>query len=209
MSFTFDGPNKRIICGPGTTTLAVRDMWSRYCDWLAESDNSKYGEALRQVGGDVIQIPIYLFVLNGWRIVPQAADHTLTVTDGVLYEEFGGDPFVDPAGAYKIRIKLQAPGIAIGYDSGGGGGGSTVDPSDIAAAVRSSLSVELSRIDAPVSSRVTAAEVSAALAVLQAALGAQIGSPMQQGATVLADLRYVRGQPIVGDGSDDTPWGPG
>ena len=38
---------------------------------------------------------------------------------GVLEVDGGGDPFVDPAGSYKIRINRQAPGIAIGYSTSG------------------------------------------------------------------------------------------
>lgn len=133
MSMTFNGSTKRIALGAGVTTLSVRALWSRACDWMAEADNSKFGEIMSQVGGDITEIPIYVFLLNGWRIVPQAADHTLTVDDGVLYVQGGGDPFVDPAGSYKIRINRQAPGIAIGYSTTGGSGGPTA--AEIAAAV--------------------------------------------------------------------------
>lgn len=123
MSISFDGPGKRVFLGIGVTRLSVRELWSRYCDWIATDDNSKYGEAMRQVGGDIVAIPIYIFLLNGWRIVPQAANHTLEIFDGILYVEGGGDPFVDPDGTFRIRISYQAPGIAIGYESGGGSGG--------------------------------------------------------------------------------------
>lgn len=136
MAITFDGAAKRIVLGAGTVTLEVRDLWSRWVDWLAESDNSKYPPALRQVGGDIIEIPIYVFLLNGWRIVPQAADHTLSVSDGVLVVDGGGDPFVNPAGDHAIRISYQAPGIAIGYSTTGSSGPSA---SDIAAAVLSAM----------------------------------------------------------------------
>lgn len=125
MAISFDGPNKRIILSTGTTVLSVTDLWSRWVDWLAIGDNSKYAEAMRQVGGDIDAIPIYLFLLNGWRIVPQAANHTLVVTNGVLYVEGGGDPFVDPDGTWSIRISYQTPGIAIGYATGGNNFGVT------------------------------------------------------------------------------------
>lgn len=143
MAIQFDGQARRITLGAGTVTLSVRELWSRYCDWLAESDNSKYVEAMRQVGGDIVAIPVFIFLLNGWRIVPQSADHTLTIDDGVLYVEGGGDPFVDPAGAYKIRLNYQSPGIAIGYASDGSGG---ADAGAVAAAVRSALAGELAAI---------------------------------------------------------------
>lgn len=140
MAFTFDGPSKRITLSAGTVTLSCTDLWSRYIDWLADGDNSKYLPALRTVGRDDSDIPLYLFVndVDGWAIVPQSANHSLTITDGVLKTESGpaGDPFVDPAGNYKIRINRQAPGIAIGYNTSGAGGPSAAD---IAAAVLARL----------------------------------------------------------------------
>jgi len=75
--------------------------------------------------------------------VPQSADHTLTVGDGVLYSADASDPFVDPVGSYKIRLNRQTPGIAIGYSSTGSTGPTAAD---IAAAVRASLATELTRL---------------------------------------------------------------
>jgi len=127
MALTFDGPNKRIVLSTGTTTLSVRDLWSRWVDWLLTSDNAKYPIAMRQVGGDDIdlnvgiKLPIYDFLLNGWRIRPQEASHTLTVTDGVLLVDGGGDPFVNTTGSYVVRINYQQPVQAIGFSTGGSG----------------------------------------------------------------------------------------
>lgn len=143
MAITFDGQTKRITLGAGMVSLSVRELWSRYCDWLAVGDNSKYLEAMRQVGGDNVSIPIFIFLLNGWRIVPQAADHTLTIDDGVLDVDGGGDPFVDPVGAYKIRLNYQSPGIAIGYSTNGASGPGA---NEIAAAVRAAILGELTAI---------------------------------------------------------------
>jgi hypothetical protein len=93
---------------------------------------SWYALAFSTVGGEISSIPLYLFIENGWRIIPQAADHTLHVINGLLDIVGGGDPFVDPAGAYKIRIYYEKPGIAIGYSTLGG---SVPSASDIADAV--------------------------------------------------------------------------
>ena len=66
MAFTFNGSTKTITLTPGTTELGVRDLWSRWVDWLLTSDNSKYGPAMAQVGGNDIdsvsgtKIPIYI-----------------------------------------------------------------------------------------------------------------------------------------------------
>lgn len=132
MALTFDGPNKRIVLSSGTTSLSVRDLWSRWVDWALTGDNSKYPIALEVVGGNDIdvsagtKIPVYAYLQNGWRIRPQEASHTLNVGDGVLLVDGGGDPFVNTTGSYVVRINYQQPVQAISFDSGGGGGGLTV-----------------------------------------------------------------------------------
>lgn len=131
MAYTFNGPAKTITLSSGTVSLDLVDLHSRWKDWIL-AGNSGYAQALSTVGGDIPAIPLYLFLLNGWRIIPQSANHTLTVTSGILEVSGGGDPFVDPVGAYSIRVTRQAPGIAIGYSSNGVSGPSA---SDIAAAV--------------------------------------------------------------------------
>lgn len=119
MAITFDGATKRISLSAGTTTLDVKDLYSRWKDWVALSDNSKWPEAFAATGGDTIDagagtaIPAYAFLANGWRIKPQEADHTLAVTNGILLVSGGGDPFVDTAGAYVVRILYQQPVQAI------------------------------------------------------------------------------------------------
>ncbi len=108
--FAFDGTNKTITLDLGTVTLSVRDVYSRWVDWfISVNGNQKYLPAFLTVGGDTIdatagtKIPIYAFLINGWRIKPQEADHTLQVNDGILLVDGGGDPFT------------------ISFDSGGSG----------------------------------------------------------------------------------------
>ncbi len=129
MAYTFNGTTKRITLPSGMVTLDLLDIYSRWKDWVLLGNASAL-QAFRSVGGDIPAIPLYLFLLNGWRIVPQSADHALSVTDGVLEVDGGGDPFVDPAGSYKIRLKLQSPGIAIGYSSTGSSGPSAAEVAD-------------------------------------------------------------------------------
>ena len=102
MAYTFNGATKRITLSSGTTSVDLIDLYSRWKDWMA-SGNAGYALAFSTVGGEISSIPLYLFIENGWRIIPQAADHTLHVINGLLDIVGGGDPFVDPAGAYKIR----------------------------------------------------------------------------------------------------------
>lgn len=131
MAYTFDGSTKRITLSAGTVSLNLLDLFSRWKQWV-RAGNAECLIAFGTVGGEITEIPLYLFMLNGWLIVPQSADHTLTVINGVLVGQSGLDPFTDPAGTYKIRINRQTPGIAIGYSSTGGSGPSAAD---IAAAV--------------------------------------------------------------------------
>ena len=120
MSYTFDG-NAKTITLVSVSTLDLIDLHSRWKDWVA-TGNAKWARAMATVGGEIPAIPLYLFLMNGWRIVPMSSDHVLTVTDGILETTDGSDPFIDPAGAYKIRINRQIPGIAIGYTTSAGTG---------------------------------------------------------------------------------------
>ncbi len=129
---TFNGITK-IISLSATTTLGVRDLWSRYIDWSLTDDNVKYLPAFRSVGGDWIDqgdgtlIPIYTFMLNGWRIRPQEANHTLNVTDGILLVDGGGDPFTETIGSYVVRINYKQPVQAVAFNVNSSGGGLTDD----------------------------------------------------------------------------------
>jgi hypothetical protein len=129
MGYSIDGPTKVITLTAGTTSFSVRDLWSRWTDWFLTSDNSKYLPAMRNAGGDDIDlsegtsIPIYVFLTNGWRIKPQEANHTLKVQDGILVVDGGGDPFINTTGSFIVRINYQQPVQAITVATGGGGGG--------------------------------------------------------------------------------------
>lgn len=123
----FNGVTKEVTITTDTE-LNVLALWSRWLDWFLTGDNSKYGIAMAQVGGDDIDagagtsIPIYIFLLNGWKVKPKEANHTLAVTQGILLVDGGGDPFVNPAGAFTVRVNYQQPVQAITVSTGGGAG---------------------------------------------------------------------------------------
>jgi len=123
MSISFDGPNKLITLSAGTTSLNVKDLWSRWVDWFLTGDNSKYDIWMMQIGGDDINvsegtaIPVYIFLASAVKIKPQEADHTLNVTAAILVVAGGGDPFVDTDGAYTVRINYQQPVQAISAET--------------------------------------------------------------------------------------------
>jgi hypothetical protein len=127
MSYSFDGAAK-VITITAQTTVSVRDVYSRWADWVVTSDNAKYLPAFRTLGGDDIDpvsgtsVPIYAFLTNGWKVRPQEASHTLVVNDGILLVDGGGDPFLSTMGTYVVRINFQQPVQAITVASGGGGG---------------------------------------------------------------------------------------
>lgn len=124
---TFDGVTKKITMDGGATELDVIGMYSDYIDWALTGTNLKYNFAFDQAGGQDIDIgagtsiPVYTFLTNGWKIAPDEASHTLTVSGGILLVSGGGDPFDDTAGAYTVRINYQQPVQAITVSSGGGG----------------------------------------------------------------------------------------
>lgn len=126
MGYSINGETKVITLTTGTTNVSVRDLWSRWVDWLKLSDNSKYLAAMVSIGGVPINeaegtfIPVYVFLTNGWRIKPQESNHTLNVKDGILLVNGGGDPFINTTGSFVVRINYQQPVQAISFSTGGG-----------------------------------------------------------------------------------------
>jgi len=126
MGYSINGETKTITLTTGTISVSVRDMWSRWVDWFLTDDNSKFLPAFKSVGGDDIdategtKIPIYSFLENGWKIRPQESNHTLSIKDGILLVNGGGDPFINTLGAYTVRINYQQPVQAISFTTGGG-----------------------------------------------------------------------------------------
>ena len=131
MTIIFDGIAKIATLSSGTISLSITDIWSRWVDWLSIGDNSKYLPMFTLVGGDSIDatagtsIPFYIFMQNGWRIKPQEANHTLSVTNGILLVSGGGDPFVNTNGSFTVRINYSQPVQAITVSTSGGGAGAS------------------------------------------------------------------------------------
>ena len=126
MAYTFNGVAKTITLSAGTVTLDLIDLHSRWKDWVL-AGNAKYAQAFSTIGGETPKIPLYLFLSNGWKIIPQSANHVLSAINGILETDDGSNPIQNPAGSYSIQIKLESPGIAIGYVTGGGSGASAAE----------------------------------------------------------------------------------
>src|SRR3990172_4377805 len=92
----------------GANSIDVKiDLFSDWKEWVLLSDNSKYVQAMRGVGGDPLPGSKALgdtyFLLNGWKIRPYEASHTMTV-NGNLYCEDGTSPYVSTLGAYNVMV---------------------------------------------------------------------------------------------------------
>ena len=128
----FDPVHKRIVLD--VTTVTATQIYSRWCDWAASSDNLKYGQVFRQVGGDDLGgglfIPPYFFLQNGWRVRPMESDHTLTI-NGNLFVEGGGTPVVRTLGQFQVNVNLTVPVQAQAMATNG----SSIDANAIAQAV--------------------------------------------------------------------------
>ena len=123
MPITFDAAAKRIILD--SASVSATEMYSRSCDWLATSDNAKYGAVFRQVGGDDLggglSIPPYFFLQNGWRVRPMESSHGLTIT-GNLFVDGGGVPVVSTLGTFQVNVNYTVPVQAQGISTGGSTG---------------------------------------------------------------------------------------
>lgn len=114
MGYVFDGTNKIINLTSGTTALDVRDLYSRWKDWML-AGGAKYFHAFEVVGGEPIDeangiyITSYFFLVNGWKVKPQEADHKLKVSNGILLEAGGGDPFIPTDGSYNVLVQYSQP----------------------------------------------------------------------------------------------------
>lgn len=116
--FIFDGENKLIKLASGVTVVDMQDLYSRWKDWVRSSDNAKWAAAFRVVGGDPLVspaiAPVYYFLINGWKLQPYNADHSLTISIN-LYVDGGGDPFVGTVDTHQVSINnvtSDAPGVA-------------------------------------------------------------------------------------------------
>lgn len=126
MAIVFDPAARRIVLD--SVGVSASEIWSRWVEWLALGDNSKYPPAFRQVGGDELGsgllIPAYYFLLNNWRVRPMESNHALVIT-GNLFVEGGGIPVVNTLGAFNVSVQYTVPVQAQAVSTSGGSGGLT------------------------------------------------------------------------------------
>jgi hypothetical protein len=109
----------RTIQLDGTPTVSIRFLYSRWIDWVARDDNSKYPLAFQTVA-DPPAVPLYATLINDWLVQPLGlgSRYILTLNDGFLYNQSGGDPFAPVQSGIEPSIRWENPVIAVGYASG-------------------------------------------------------------------------------------------
>jgi len=73
MAVSFDGAARRMVVTGVSKVDVQRDLYSAWKHWLILSDNAKYLQAVRPVGGDDIgdgqKSPAYFFLMNDWKVL--------------------------------------------------------------------------------------------------------------------------------------------
>lgn len=124
MGFSFNGLTKKITLTSGTTTFSTNAIYSRWKDWVL-AGNAKWLPAFTGLGGEPIggglTAGFYLFLTNGWSIIPDDVDHTLTVQGNLVRspDDLSGEPIFQPVSS-DVLIIQQSSVVAIGYSTGGG-----------------------------------------------------------------------------------------
>lgn len=111
-AYTFNGATKRITL-PVESTIEVADMYSRWKEWVATGDNSKYPQAFSVVGGDPISadtsLAVNVFIRNdlGWRVAPPEANINIVLV-GNLYPTTSAVPWrAATVGTYQTSINTD------------------------------------------------------------------------------------------------------
>lgn len=119
MDFQFDGANKRIYVQSGTLSFVATDLYSEWKRWIIQSDNIKYIQAMRSIGGDALSqtkfIAPYIELMNEWKIKPYDGDYTLSV-QGNLFATGGETPFIG-ADNGTVLISMETTGNALALSS--------------------------------------------------------------------------------------------
>lgn len=130
-----NGSTKIISIATGVTNISVAiDLYSNWKEWVMIANNACFLPAFRAVGGDPLPGEQFLgstyFLINGWKIRPQEANHNLSVV-GNLYCEDGSSPFIPTLGNYNVIVTSTTSNIVQAVNISGSG----VSASDIASEV--------------------------------------------------------------------------
>lgn len=123
--WTYDPVNRLFILKSGVRDLDVKvDLYSDWKEEVLLSDNIKHPIAMRTTAGDPTSAtdalgPVY-FMLNGWRIRPDEADHTLTITGDLFTDPAGTDILVPTLGGFTVLGVIQLSTLTRVVNTGSG-----------------------------------------------------------------------------------------
>lgn len=141
MAITFDPINKRIILD--SAYVSTSSLYSRWKEWAKTGDNLKYEQAFYALGGDPLGgglfVASYFFLMNGWRIRPMEANHTLIIDGNIGVYGGGAQPVVPTLGNYNVLTQYTVPVQAQGVATNGG----SVDINQIIAAMQQMLDSQI------------------------------------------------------------------
>ena len=130
--FTFAGGTKIVTVGSGVVQFSAAEIYSRWKQWCADGDNSKYATAFAgSVGGESlgggVSVGGYFFLQNGWKIRPQEADHQLLITGNLYPVPASAAMFASTVGDYQVIVSMRTSSLTQSIVSGGGGGSSAAE----------------------------------------------------------------------------------
>jgi hypothetical protein len=145
--FRFDGYGRFVFVSTALARLDVAEMYSRWIDWLGETDsagdnNTKWPVAMRYSGKDPIPggfTGVTFFMTNGWRVRYNPAT---TAVDGVLFSEDYDTAFwsLDRQPVYPVAVSAVVNQVTTTTNV------VTGDVGAVAGQVRTELAAELLRI---------------------------------------------------------------
>ena len=127
MAITFD-PSNRIVQLDSFTTSSS-EIWSRWVDWAALSDNAKYGAVMSQLGG-VAPVDLYIYMEGGWLVRPLEANGITKITGNVLVAD-GSSPIAATLGNWQVLVQMETPVKASAIEVNTGSGVTAQDKTDI------------------------------------------------------------------------------
>lgn len=128
--YSIDYTARVITMNSGETNYDVQGAYSKAKDDYLLTNNAQYEFPFTIVGGNDIvtgfsQVPYYTKLASTWQVQPDSADHTLSVTNGVLLST-ASNPFLNSTG-FTVQINYQQPVQAISVSTSG----SAITPSDV------------------------------------------------------------------------------
>lgn len=128
MKVIFDGPGKIIDVIPGVSTISVEsDLYAPWKAWVLQSDNSKYPQAFKAIGGDPLVgskiAPRYFFLTNGWKLRTYTGGGVVYIETN-LFSEDGSNPYISGGTRASVIANTNDGSISV-VASGGGGSAPT------------------------------------------------------------------------------------